>query len=355
MNRKLRQSSILLLVAMCVLTWGGAAFAGVPHILTEQGRLLDATGTPVTGSVTLVFNLYDNPTSGTSLWTETQTVDLDAGNFSVDLGEGTSFDQGSPAKDLFVTEALAGKTLYLGITVNTDAEMSPRQALLAVPYAIVADNAVGDITPNSVSIAGTTVIDSTGKWVGPSTGLVGPQGPEGPTGATGAAGAQGPTGLTGATGPAGATGATGLQGPKGDPGATGTAGATGSQGPTGATGPQGATGSPGVPCAGCVDDADITSGSMNHTHPFSIQSVAATPVLVSAGQGTYLTPTCPAGTILTGGGCGSGYGGPLVVTNSSQPNSTNTGWTCGFNNTDTTAHYAYATAMCATIGYWSHP
>jgi hypothetical protein len=55
----------------------------------------------------------------------------------------------------------------------------------------------------SVAIGGTTVINSSGQWVGSSTGLVGPQGPKGNTGATGATGPQGATGATGPQGPAG--------------------------------------------------------------------------------------------------------------------------------------------------------
>jgi len=53
-----------------------------------------------------------------------------------------------------------------------------------------------------LSINGTTVINSSGAWVGSSSGLVGPQGTAGSQGATGATGATGPQG---ATGPAGAS------------------------------------------------------------------------------------------------------------------------------------------------------
>ncbi len=58
----------------------------------------------------------------------------------------------------------------------------------------------------AVAINGTTIIDVTGKWVGSSSGLIGPQGPQGPKGDTGATGPQGATGATGATGPQGPAG-----------------------------------------------------------------------------------------------------------------------------------------------------
>ena len=48
------------------------ASAQVPSILTEQGRLFDATtGMPVTGSMSFQFAIYGAATGGTALWTET--------------------------------------------------------------------------------------------------------------------------------------------------------------------------------------------------------------------------------------------------------------------------------------------
>ena len=101
----------------------------------------------------------------------------------------------------------------------------------------------------------TQVIDSSGNWTGPGSGLkgeVGPQGAQGPQGATGPQGAQGDKGATGAqggTGPQGDKGATGAQGPQGaqgDKGATGAQGPQGGQGDTGGTGPQGTKGATGA-------------------------------------------------------------------------------------------------------------
>ncbi len=132
---------------------------------------------------------------------------------------------------VFATAAANGQNLYLGITVGTDAEMSPRQPLQSVPYALVADNAVGNITPTSVSIGATPVIDNAGKWVGPNSGLVGPTGPAGAAGSQGPGGPVGPTGAVGSQGPAGPAGS---QGPAGPVGPTG---AAGSQGPVGPAGP----------------------------------------------------------------------------------------------------------------------
>jgi hypothetical protein len=211
--------------AAATLLAAASASSAVPGTLTEQGRLLDTAGAPATGSVSIVFTIYDAATGGASLWTETQNVTLDDGYFSARLGEVTAIP----------STVFSGATRYLGVKVGTDAEMTPRQTLVSVPYALMANNAVGDITPTSVSVNGTTVINSSGAWVGP-----GGIGATGPTGPAGAAGPTGPTGPAGAAGPAGATGPTGPTGPQGPLGGQGVAGPTG---PTGPTGPSGVVGS----------------------------------------------------------------------------------------------------------------
>lgn len=207
-----------------------AASSAVPSVLTQQGRLFTSTGSPATGTVSIQFSVYGAATGGTALWTETQSVTLDDGYFSARLGEATAI----PAS------VFDGSTRYLAVKVGTDAEMTPRQALVSVPYALMANNAVGDITPTSVSVNGTTVINASGQWVGPGgVGATGPTGPQGPAGPTGPTGPQGAQGAQGAQGPAGAVGPTG---PAGATGATGPQGIQGLVGPTGPTGPAGVLG-----------------------------------------------------------------------------------------------------------------
>jgi hypothetical protein len=206
--------------------------AGVPAVLVEQGRLLKKNGNPVTGAVTIAFAIYDAPVGGSVLWSEAQSITPDNGYFSAQLGDVTPIP----------STVFNGALRYIGITVGTDPEMTPRQTVDSVPYALLATNVNGDITPRSVLVNGATVIDSTGKWVGPSSGLVGPQGPagpQGPGGPSGPAGAQGPAGVPGPVGSQGPTGATGAAGPQG---ATGAAGAMGPAGSQGVAGPAGASG-----------------------------------------------------------------------------------------------------------------
>ena len=108
--------------------------------------------------------------------------------------------------------------MYLGITVDDDAEMTPREPVDSVPYSMVATNATGDITPHSIAVNGAPIVDANGKWVGATTGLVGPQGPQGPQGSAGATGSAGPDGCDGCDGihgPDRAQGPTGPMGPAG--------------------------------------------------------------------------------------------------------------------------------------------
>ena len=228
-----RSFSAILTAAVVAGAATSAMAADVPSTLTHQGRLFDDMGVPITDTLPITFNFYTGPNEAAPDVSETIDVTLEDGYFSVSIGEANSI------QDMLQGGAL----LYMGIAVGNDAEMSPRSVVQSVPYAIVAGNVIGDITPTSVSIGDQEVIDSTGKWVGDPTGL---QGPAGPPGANGANGAQGPAGATGATGATGAQGPAGPQGPPGANGATGAQGPAGPQGPPGANGANGATGATGA-------------------------------------------------------------------------------------------------------------
>ena len=106
-----------------------------------QGVLRDAQGLALSQkSHTVEFRLYDQPAGGEVLWGRSYPVLLDdAGLFNVALSDegGAALSDGSPTNGL--AKALAanvGLSLYLGLTVSgSEAEISPRQKLLAVPVA----------------------------------------------------------------------------------------------------------------------------------------------------------------------------------------------------------------------------
>lgn len=224
-------------VASTALALGGVAAAAVPSTITHQGRLFDPGGAAINGTVSLHFAIYASASGGAPLWTETHSVTLDEGYYSVAVGSVVPFPAG-----LF-----DGSTRYFGLAVGGDPEMTPRTEMVSVPYALVAGDATGDIHPTSVSIPGFgLVIDANGNWVGSPTGLEGPQGPMGPAGAQGPQGPQGVQGPAGPQGPQGPVGPTGAQGPVGATGAAGAQGAQGVQGPVGPTGAQGVAGATGA-------------------------------------------------------------------------------------------------------------
>jgi hypothetical protein len=108
------------------------AFAQVPQKINYQGFLTDAAKVPISVSLQLTFALYDVPTGGTALWFETQQVAVNNGVFNVLLGTAT------PIPLPFDVQ------YYLGITVGTDPQMTPRQPLASAPYALKAGCNPGD-------------------------------------------------------------------------------------------------------------------------------------------------------------------------------------------------------------------
>jgi hypothetical protein len=104
----------------------------IPPSISYQGRLTDPSGAPVSdGTYDMTFSVYDNPSSGSPLWTQTIPVSVTNGLFDVVLG--------SPANPLD-SDAFSGGPRWLGIQVAPDpSEMMPRQFLSSVPYALTAE------------------------------------------------------------------------------------------------------------------------------------------------------------------------------------------------------------------------
>ncbi len=137
-----------------------AAFA-VPVEMTHQGELLNLDGSAVTGSHVLSFKIYGEESGGASLWQESVVVEVSDGFYSAQLGATTPLD----------STLLAQHPLFLELTVDANAPMSPRHELTSVPYAVMSDVAEsvegGSVNATDVSINGTPIIDSSGNWVGP--------------------------------------------------------------------------------------------------------------------------------------------------------------------------------------------
>lgn len=152
------------------LLFSGVALAQVPPRLGYQGRLLRADGTPEPGPVaTMSFTLYETATGGIARWSETQSVGLSNGYYSVQLGAKTPFPAGLfDGSDLFLEIAVAQADAGV-------APLSPRQRLASVAYAQRAGQAVsvsgGVVDATIIRVNGTTVIDSSGALTGPASAL----------------------------------------------------------------------------------------------------------------------------------------------------------------------------------------
>ncbi|HVS79445.1 MAG TPA: hypothetical protein VHF05_00525, partial [Candidatus Paceibacterota bacterium] len=103
--------------------------------INYQGKLADSSNVAVAdGTYQMSFSLYTAATGGSPIWTESWSgankVQVTSGLFSVMLGShqslsGVNFNQ----------------PLYLGVTIESDSEMTPRKALGAVPAAFEAQHA----------------------------------------------------------------------------------------------------------------------------------------------------------------------------------------------------------------------
>ena len=146
-----------------------------PRILSFQGRLTDSSDNPITTYKNVRFAIYDELAasgSGNLLWQELQGVTPDEdGVFSVLMGN-TVTTCANPLTEatgpcaipstLFTENA----TLYLGVTIENDSELTPRQQVATVAYATNSETLQG-LPPSTAAGAATSnvvlALDSTGN------------------------------------------------------------------------------------------------------------------------------------------------------------------------------------------------
>ncbi len=103
-------------------------FAQVPQQVNYQGFLSDQNGNPLNEQHNIVFKIYNSQTGGSAIWSETHTVNIENGLYSVLLG----------SQDTLSETTFNGTAKFLGIKVDADPEMTPRQKIVSVGYAIKA-------------------------------------------------------------------------------------------------------------------------------------------------------------------------------------------------------------------------
>lgn len=123
-------------VAVFALLFVGlAAAANPPLLIPLQGKLLNSTGSVLSGSHSLNFTLYDAATSGVQVWQEVRTgtnnYSFANGLFDVQLGDNTS-----------LVNVTFNQSLWLEINVSGEI-LAPRMRLGASPFAIGAERLFG--------------------------------------------------------------------------------------------------------------------------------------------------------------------------------------------------------------------
>lgn len=93
--------------------------------VTYQGRLTNNTGKPVANTMlTFVFGVYEQPETGSAVWAQTSVLTTTAEGLFTTILE---IDPPLGIKDL--------SSMWLGVKVGTDDEMTPRQRLGGAPFA----------------------------------------------------------------------------------------------------------------------------------------------------------------------------------------------------------------------------
>ncbi|GEM_PF-1087270 len=147
----MRNSRSQLIIAGILLLVHAVAFAAnAPSLMNYQGWLTDAEGTPVTGTYSIVFTIYDDPVAGNVKWQESQSgVVVTDGSFNVMLGSITALTE----------TAFSSQDRWLGIKVGADPEMTPRTHLVTVPYAhrvSTIDGSTGGTVTGNISLEAST-------------------------------------------------------------------------------------------------------------------------------------------------------------------------------------------------------
>lgn len=112
----------------------------VPLLMNYQGLLRDGDGNLLgTGAQDITFKFYDQAAGGAELYSQTiNGVSVRDGRFS------TTIDNIPPS--VFVE----GADRFIGVTVGTNGEMSPREQLTSVPYALQAEDAYNGVPVGGV-------------------------------------------------------------------------------------------------------------------------------------------------------------------------------------------------------------
>ena len=148
---------------------GPQAALTIPTTLNYQGHLRDPDGALTTGTYTITARIYNAATGGSGLYTTTlPSVTVRDGLFNIVLGDDPALPE----------PVFATAPLYIGISLNSEPELIPRQRLHAVPWAFQASTLVSNaiaqtvqgLTSNGdVTVNGNTVMSGNATVGGDAT------------------------------------------------------------------------------------------------------------------------------------------------------------------------------------------
>jgi hypothetical protein len=127
---KLIKIAAVFAIAAVLLALTGCIGAGMYPQFTYQGRLTNENGLPINGDVKITYKIFNQESGGSALHTETETVNVDNGNFSSVVGPSGVAGGLTPddiSQPLWVE-------LQIGNGTYTET-LTPRQRLYGAPYA----------------------------------------------------------------------------------------------------------------------------------------------------------------------------------------------------------------------------
>ena len=172
---KQRMRSLMAALAALTLLTTAACADAVPQLVNYQGKVYQPSGAAVPdGAYKIAFSIYDVPTGGTAIWTETyDALQVKGSAFHVLLGSVNPIG----------ASIFGSAERFLGVKLANDPELAPRQKIASVPYAMVAETvADGSVTTAKLAAGAITadkIAPSAGVPVGtllPFAGTAVPQG-----------------------------------------------------------------------------------------------------------------------------------------------------------------------------------
>jgi hypothetical protein len=145
-----------IILTLSLLVFSSVALAEAPGLMPVQGHVLGMDDKPVEGEMMVKFALYAAPNDAEAVYEETQPVTFRGGHFFAYLGDGGQLD-------LALFRDNSG--LYLGMALDSDAEMEPRIFLASAAYAAFAQHADDSAKLGGRDAAEYALKTETGSWM----------------------------------------------------------------------------------------------------------------------------------------------------------------------------------------------